>query len=62
MVNWMLFLVLKIFLEVYDGNQLINPKIEKYFTPFNLEKNVLNFWHGPSEFPGDFVQCMIVYD
>ena len=34
----MLFLVWKIYLEVYGGNQLINLKVEKYFALFNLEK------------------------
>ena len=47
--------------EVCDDNQLINSELRN--TSLHLIwKNVLNFWHGPSEFAGDFVQDTVVYD
>ena len=61
MVKLMLFLVWKIYLEVYGGNQLINPRLKNTLHHLILRKYPeLLAW--PSEFPGDFVKCMVVND
>ena len=34
--------------------------VEKYFAPFNQEKNILYFWHVPDKFLYDLIECMVV--
>ena len=48
-------------IQRYD-NQLIDPELKNIFAPFNFWKDIFNFMHRPSEFPGNFVQGMVVYD
>ena len=58
----MLFWVLKTYPEVCDGTQLIDLELKNILLHLILKKNIFDFRHRPSEFPGKLVQCMIVND
>ena len=50
----MLFWGLKTYPKEYDDNWLSNPELKNTFS-IQFGKDILYFWHGPGELPGNFV-------
>ena len=38
----------------------LKSNVVKYLDPFNLENMFFDFWHGPSEFPGNLVKSSVI--